>query len=190
MAVTETTKLSAINSMLSCIGESPVSSLDGTVSADIAVALNLLDEVCRDLMQREWRWNTIKNQSLSPQVDGKIPVPSNWVRVSHPTKDYSKKGGYLYNRTDATDVFSGVVSDLKAIQYLEWDDMPEAARRYTMIRAGRTLAARMVGSEKIVALTERDEQYAMMLLREYEAEQGGFNIFDNPDIAANLRRWA
>jgi len=70
MAVTETTKLSAINSMLSCIGESPVSSLDGTVSADVAVASNILDEVCRDLMQREWRWNTIKNQTLSAQVDG------------------------------------------------------------------------------------------------------------------------
>jgi hypothetical protein len=190
MAVTETTKLSAINSMLSCIGESPVSSLDGTVSADVAVASNILDEVCRDLMQREWRWNTIKNQTLSAQVDGKVPVPANWVRVDHDTKDYAKRGPYLYNRTDSTDVFSGTVTGLKAILFLDWDEMPEAAKRYALIRAGRTLAARMVGSEKIVGLTARDEAMAMMTLREYESEQGGFNIFDNPDIASNLRRWA
>jgi hypothetical protein len=68
--------------------------------------------------------------------------------------------------------------------------MPEAARRYCMIRAGRTLAARMVTSEKAVAFTERDEMQSWMTLREFEAEQADYNIFNNQDVAYNLRRFA
>jgi len=186
----ETTRLEAVNTMLSCIGESPVSSLSGTATADVAIAQNILNEVCRDLMSRQWSWNSKKKQTLSPDSSGKIAVPASWVRVDHPTKDYAKKGAYLYNLEDETDVFSDSVSDLEAVVLLEWDDMPEPARRYSMIRAGRTMAARMVSSEKAVAFTERDEMQSFMVLREFEAEQADYNIFSNPDIAYSNRRWA
>jgi hypothetical protein len=190
MAVTETTKLQAVNTMLTCIGETPVSSLDTTVSVDVAIALTILDEVQRDLMQRSWRWNTIKNQTLTVDIDGKVAVPPSWVRVDHPTNDYAKRGGFLYDRTNDTSTFGANVGGLEAVVFLAWEDMPEAARRYCMIRGGRTLAARMVGSEKIVGLTERDEKMAWMALKEFESEQSDLNIFDNADIASYIRRWA
>jgi len=186
----ETTRLEAINTMLSCIGESPVSSLSGTATADVAIAQNILNEVCRDLMSRQWSWNFKKKQTLSPDTSGKIAIPSSWVRVDHPTKDYAKKGQFLYNLEDETDVFAGSVDDLEAVLLLEWDEMPETARRYCMIRAGRTMAARMVSSEKAVSFTERDEMQAFMVLREFETEQADYNIFNNPDVAYNNRRWA
>lgn len=186
----ETTRLEAINTMLSCIGETPVSSLSGQQTADVVVSQQILNEVCRDLMSRQWSWNFLKKQTLSPGVSGKITVPMNWVRVDHPSKDYAKRGQFLYNLESETDVFQGPVDSLEAVILLEWDDMPEPARRYCMIRAGRTLAARMVSSEKAVSFTERDEMQAYMTLREYEAEQADYNIFNNIDVAYNSRRWA
>jgi hypothetical protein len=185
----ETTKLQAINTMLSCIGESPVSTLTSTHTADVSVAQNILDEVCRELMSRNWSWNTVTKQTLTPDLSGQISVPSSWVRVEHPLKDYAKKGNYLYDRENETYTFGAAVSDLKAIQLLEWEDMPESARRYCMIRAGRTLAGRMVTSEKAVQFTERDELQAFMLLREYESEQADYNIFRNTSVAAASRRY-
>jgi hypothetical protein len=186
----ETSRLQAVNTMLSCIGETPVSTLTGPTNADVVVAQQILDEVCRDLMSREWSWNTLKKQTLIPDINGNVTVPSNWVRVDHPTKDYAKKGSRLYDRDKETDVFDGHVKELQAIVLLDWDDMPEPARRYAMIRAGRTMGARMVGSEKVVAFTERDEAQSFMVLREFEAEQADFNIFNNPDVSYNNRRWA
>ena len=38
MALTLTTKLEAINTIIACVGESPVNSLDASLSADAAVA--------------------------------------------------------------------------------------------------------------------------------------------------------
>jgi len=190
MALTETTKISAINTMLSCIGESPVSSLEATATADVSMSLNILDEVCRDLCSREWSWNKLTKQTLTKNVNGKIAVPAAWVRVDHATKDVAKRGSFLYNREDSTDVFTTDMEDLDVVLFLEWDDMPESARRYAMIRAGRTLVARLVGSEKGVAFTERDEVQAWMTLREFESEQADLNIFNNADVSSNLRRWA
>jgi hypothetical protein len=186
----ETTRLEAINTMLSCIGESPVSSLSGQQTSDVVVSQQILNEVCKDLMSREWSWNTLRKQVLTPNASGVVSVPSNWVRVDHDRHDYMKRGTRLYDRDNETDVFSGPVSDLVAVVLLEWEEMPEPARRYAMIRAGRTLAARMVGSEKAVAFTERDEVQAFMVLREFEAEQADYNIFSNPDVSFNNRRWA
>lgn len=186
----ETSRLQAVNTMLTCIGESPVSNLTDAATADVAIAQLILDEVCRDLMTRSWSWNTLKKQSLQPDVTNKIAVPATWVRVDHPTKDLARKGGWLYDRENETDTFTETVTELEAVVLLDWDEMPEAARRYCMIRAGRTLAARMVTSEKAVAFTERDEMQAWMTLREFESEQADFNIFNNQDVSYNLRRFA
>lgn len=186
----ETTRLQAVNTMLTCIGESPVSNLTDAATADVAIAQMILDEVCRDLMSRSWSWNTLRKQKLQPDVTNRIAVPATWVRVDHPTKDYARKGQYLYNRTDETLDFTEEVTDLEAVVFLDWDELPEPARRYCMIRAGRTLAARMVNGREAVAFTERDEMQAWMTLREFEAEQADYNIFDNTDIAYSRRRWA
>lgn len=186
----ETTRLQAVNTMLTCIGESPVSNLTDAAAADVAIAQNILDEVCRDLMTRSWSWNTLRKQTLQPDVSNRIAVPATWVRVDHPTKDYARKGPWLYDRENETDTFTESVADLEAVVLLDWDEMPEPARRYAMIRAGRTLAARMVTSEKAVAFTERDEMQSWMVLREYESEQADYNIFNNQDVAYNSRRFA
>lgn len=185
----ETTRIQAVNTMLTCIGESPVSNLTDAATADVAIAQLILDEVCRDLMTRSWSWNTLRKQTLQPDVTNRIAVPATWVRVDHKTKDLARKGGWLYDRENETDTFTEPVSDLEAVVLLDWDEMPEPARRYCMIRSGRTLAARMVTSPQVVAFTERDEMQAWMTLREYEAEQADYNIFSNPDIAYNLRRF-
>ena len=42
--ITPTTELQAVNQMLSVIGEAPVNSITGTVTTDVSVAKNILDE--------------------------------------------------------------------------------------------------------------------------------------------------
>ncbi len=47
--VTRTTELEAVNTILSTIGESPVNSLTGTLPVDATTALNVLDEISREV---------------------------------------------------------------------------------------------------------------------------------------------
>lgn len=185
----KTTRLQAINSMLSAIGESPVNSLDSTATADVALAQHILDEVLRDLMTRQWSWNYLWNQTLQKDSDGYIAVPANWAAVDHDTYDYIEKGGYLYDQENETDVFTSDVTGLKATVMLDWDDMPQAARQYAVVRASRIFVNRHGGSPEAVGpYTAADERTAWNLLQEFEGEQADFNIFKNPDVMPGLRR--
>ena len=65
---------------------------------------------------------------------------------------------------------------------LDWEDLPETARYYIMIRASRKFQDRVVGSGKHHDFTLRDEMMALMSLRAAEADSGDFTIFDNYDV--------
>ena len=58
--ITPTTELQAVNQMLSVIGEAPVNSITGTVTTDVSVAKNILDETSMSVQSMGWNFNTHK----------------------------------------------------------------------------------------------------------------------------------
>ena len=57
MAMTTTTKLMAVNTILSTVGEAPVNNLTA-VTADVRIAESVLDEVSREVQSAGWHFNT------------------------------------------------------------------------------------------------------------------------------------
>jgi hypothetical protein len=193
MALGKTTELDAVNTMLSIIGEPPVNSISGTGRADALIATNILTEVSREVQGAGWHFNTNLDVEMVPDQFGKIYLADNIVRVDldEPNQstniDIVVRGSYLYNRKELTDVFS---SSIKAtvIYLFDFGELPEAARRYIMIRAGRIFGDRMVGSEKHNRFTTVDEYKALADLKEYECDTGDYSIFDNYDIGVIVDR--
>ena len=62
--ITPTTELQTVNQMLSVIGEAPVNAITGTVTTDVSVAKNILDETTMSV--QSMGWNNLNN-SLSMQ---------------------------------------------------------------------------------------------------------------------------
>lgn len=189
--MTKTTTLEAVNVIIACIGESPVNSLD-QLSADAAIALNVLNETCREVQSRGWHFNTVKRTLVRDQ-SGRIPLAENCVRVDtdwsdQPDLDVGVRGDFLHDLGEDTEFFRRDVKDARLIVLLDFEEMPESARRYCMIRAGRIFADRMVASEKINAFTRMDEQMAWVDLREYESDVADRTIFDHPDVGRTLHR--
>ena len=58
MALSGTTELEAVNTLLHTIGEAPVNSLTGTLPIDATLANNTLSEVSREVQSAGWHWNT------------------------------------------------------------------------------------------------------------------------------------
>ena len=193
MALGKTTELDAVNTMLSIIGEPPVNSISGTGRADALIAANILTEVSREVQGAGWHFNTNRDVEMVPDQFGKIYLADNIVRVDieepneTPDIDVVVRGSYLYNRKGLTDVFS---SSIKAtvIYLFDFGELPEAARRYIMIRAGRIFGDRMVGSEKHNRFTTVDEYKALADMKEYECDTGDYSIFDNYDIGVIVDR--
>jgi hypothetical protein len=191
MALSKTTKIQAINTMLSTVGEPPINSL-AAQRADALIAQNILDEVCREVLTYGWHFNTDENVSLVPDSNtGFIYVPDSVVRVDMPRNEYEYdiviRGNRLYNKKTNSYVFSGSISVIQ-VYLMDFEDMPESAKRYVTIRAARIFQDRMVGSEKHHAFTLRDEVAALATMTEYENEIGDYTIFDSPDVYRTFLR--
>lgn len=189
--LTATTKLQAINTMLSAIGEPPVNSLSST-RADSLIALQILDEITREVESYGWHFNIEYKVTLTPDASGYIYISDNVVRVNtDPAKYYDldivTRGNRLYDKYSNTYVFSGPI-EVSRVVMLEFEEIPEAARRYIMIRAARIFGDRMVGSEKHHTFTGTDEMMALAKLREYEVDTADYSIYDSYGPASVVNR--
>jgi hypothetical protein len=64
MTLTVTTKLEAVNTMLTSIGESPVNTITASTTTDVSIAIQILDNVSREVQSVGWYFNTDTNYKL------------------------------------------------------------------------------------------------------------------------------
>lgn len=191
MALTKTTKLQAVNTMLSTVGEPPVNSLSAQ-RADSLIAQNLLDEITREVLSYGWQFNTDENVLMTPEEStGFIYISDSIVRVdmdpAYTNYDVVMRGNRLYNRKTNSYQFTEQIRVIQ-VSLMDFDDMPEAAKRYVAIRAARVFQDRMVGAQSLHAFTQQDEIMALAKMTEYENETGDYTIFDNIDVARTFIR--
>jgi len=193
MALALTTKLEAINTMLSNVGEAPVNSLTGSLTADVRLAQNILDEVSREVQSIGWHFNTEKDVPLAPNSENQVELSGGVARVDlegdniDSSYDVVVRGSKLYNRKNRTYTFTAT-KKYTVTYMLDWEQLPESARRYIMIRSARIYQDRLVGSETLSAFSRSDEQSALFSLREYEMETADYSVFDNWDVARIIDR--
>ena len=188
-----TTRLEAVNVMLSSIGEAPVNSLTSGLE-DAELAETILESVNRETQSKGWIFNTdLKIKLTRNPTDNHIELPNNYIRVDtrntlrNSSKDIVERGRKLYDRIANSYVFTEDVT-VDAVILLDFSDIPESARRYITIRAARIFQDRVLSSPNIHGFQMQDEQQAFIELQDYQAETADFNIFDNYDTFAPLDR--
>ena len=189
--MTPTTKLEAVNIILTSIGESPVNSLSsGLVDAEMAETV--LDAVNRDVQSQGWHFNTENEITLTPDIStGYTYLPANCLRLDmskdSADKDLVQRGAKLYDRKNHTyDIKNKVSVDMVVL--LPFEDIPESARRLINLRAARIFQDRAVGSTELHGFQERDEMLALVELKDAEADTADHNVFDNYDVYRVLDR--
>lgn len=195
IAIMATSKLSAVNTLLAIIGEAPVSSLNPPLVGDVSLAERTLDEVSREVQGAGWSWNTALYDSI-PLVasTGHSNLPSNTLAVrfnpvSYPTQRFVLRGVKLFDRIKNSYDLRGTTSTVngntnlgaEVIEELDWDSLPENARRYIMIRAGRMFANRSVTSASLESYTSADEEMALKTLKRTEDMAQNYNFISGPD---------
>ena len=183
---TLTSQLESVNVMLGHIGETPINTLTGSLPVSATTALSTLNEVSKEIQSEGWHFNSEKDVTLSP-VDGTITVPTNAVQVDAEDKtiDLVQRGSSLFDRANNTSTFEKSVK-VNLIRLLDWDSLPEEARRYITLRASRIFQGRTVGSRELEALIARDEYQARSRLEESDYGSSDRTIFDNYDAATRI----
>lgn len=187
-ATSLTTVLEAVNTMLSCAGESPVNTLATTGMVDVAVAVATLNETSRSVQSVGWHFNTEDDYPLVRDAEGFIYLPANMLTVDV-NQNYTtclpiQRGLKMYDKQNHTYVFT--VDLTASVQLLlGWDELPQTARYYILIKAARSFQARVLGADSLHRFSEADEMSALVALQEAEGKSGNYNMFQNYS-AANI----
>ena len=188
------TELEAVNTMLVTIGEQPVSSLDNLAGLqDASIARQILSNISRAVQAKGWVFNLDLQVTYSPDQNSEIVLGGNVIRIDttskvrSSTKDIVERGGKLYDREKNTSVFTDDVKVDRVI-VLNFDDLPEVARRYIATRSARVFHDRVVGSGELHRFFQEDEAQAWSELLEYEGEVGDYTIFDDYDVYRVIER--
>ena len=198
------TELSAVNSILGAIGQSPVTSITGNTNPEISFIYNLLRDSNVDVQNEGWHFNTERHVEYTPDdVTNKIAIGSNvlkldvsegWIRREY---DVVNRNGYLYDKFDHTDDWSDVTTiDLDVVYLYEFENIPSVFQRYITYRASRMAATQLVANPQLVQLLAQQESLSRAACLEYECNQGNHSMFGMPDDSTfttyqpyrNLRR--
>lgn len=188
--LTLTTKLEAVNTMLSVIGDSPVNSLT-TGLVDARLAESILDATSREVQAKGWHFNRETKFRIAPTLDGELILPANCLKVDGVTQDRDidlvQRGTRLYNRRNHT-YKVGKTVEVDMVVLLGFEELPEAARNFITIRASRIFQNRTVGSDTLNGFEAADEQAALIELQDHEADTADCSIFDNYSVMRVLDR--
>ena len=189
--ISSDTELSAVNSILGSIGQSPITTLqasggvDPLANPEISFIKNLLDQVNRDVQTSGWHFNTQHRVKQSPDVNGNYVVPQNSIlydisdgQIDRDT-DVTKIDGKLYDLVHQTDVFTkDYYFDI--ITLYKFADVPPAIQRYIIARAAMRAATQLVSNADLVKLLQVEEEQAKANALNYETEQGDYNFMGWP----------
>jgi len=184
---TNLTELEAVNVLLTTIGEAPVNTLTGNQVTDVTIARQVLLEVSREIQSQGWHWNTEHGVKLPPDNNKNILIPADTARIDSRDFNVVVREGKLFDLNKRTYEFGSTIK-VDIIYFQDFDVIPEVAKRYITARAARIYADRLLNSETIHAMTLRDEQQALVDLKQYEGDTADYTMMDSYSVARVLNR--
>ena len=188
------TELSAVNTILGAIGQSPVTTL-GTYTVnsnsistydnpEIAFVHNLLKESNIDVQNEGWSFNTEDHIKKTPDANGYILFDTNALRMDLQESqdklfDVIRRNGRLYDKVNHTDVWTDD-QYVNIVWLFDFDDIPSIFKRLITYKAAGRAATQMVNNQQLVQLIQLQEQSARAACMEYECNQGDHNILGFP----------
>ena len=184
---TSMTELEAVNVLLTTIGEAPVNTLDGNQVTDVSIAKQVLNEVSREVQAQGWHFNTEQDIELTPNISGDIAIPADTARIDAQDFNTVVREDKLFNLTARTFTFASKIK-VDIVYYQDFSVLPQQAKKYITTRAARIFSDRLLNSESIHKMTSRDEQRALIDLKEFEGDTGDYNMMDSYSVSRVLNR--
>jgi hypothetical protein len=176
MATSSTTRLAAVNQILSSTGDSPVSSLGDEAGLDVIAAEARLDADDKEVQAQGWYFNTVA-RIYTPDSSNEISLPTNVMYVSGPRNTrWSIRNGKLYNILLDNYTFTSDTT-VTIVEHLDFDDLPEIARLYIIALSSRRYADRQLTDPALSKFIREDEGRAYAALRKAHLRAGNFSIF-------------
>ena len=185
------TELSAVNSILGSIGQSPVTTLNFT-NPETEFIYNILTEVSKDVQNEGWQFNLEENVTKTPSSN-KIDVGAQEIRVnihSHANQAklmdtvirYDGANRRVYSLDENKfDAFTESSYKADVVTLYLFEKIPNVFQRYITYRAAVRAATQLIANPQLVQLLQLQEVTARANCLEYEGRQGDHSFFGLPN---------
>jgi hypothetical protein len=175
-------RLQAINQMLIAVGEQVIL-VEVAGAGDYANCSAVLDAETTKVLAKGWDFNTDKDVEFIPDVDGKISLGANVLRIDpqDPSRRITQRGAALFDKTNQTDVFTAPVSAHRVLDF-PFEQCPYNVQREIVGRACKAYQRAFVGSPQLDQFAAEEQAEATADARDAEVDGDDFNILDNPDL--------
>ena len=156
---------------------------------DVAIALNTLREVSREVQSEGWTYNKEFDYELTPDSNDEIIVPDNMLQVDlnisskrsgNRQFDSIIRGGKLYDRIKHSYKWTDESVYVDVLWYFEWEHIPDVVQAYIVARAATIVSSRIIGDGNQYQMLQQKEAYARAMALEYECNQGDYSFFGEP----------
>ena len=188
------TELSAVNSILGSIGQSPIASIDFT-NPEISFVYNILKESNQDIQSEGWTFNLEYHIKNSSKTSNKFIIPSDVIRIDRDdswdrTRDFVRRKDSdglwkVYDRVNHTFEFpDDDYFYFNYVRLLNYEDIPAPFQRYIIYKACGRAAVQLVSNAELQKMMATFETQSRAACMEYECNQGDHNFMGWPDDSA------
>ena len=156
---------------------------------DVAIALNTLREVSREVQSEGWTYNKEFDYELTPDSNDEIIIPDNMLQVDlnisskrsgNREFDSIIREGKLYDRIKHSYKWTKESVYVDILWYFEWEHIPDVVQAYIVARAATIVSSRIIGDGNQYQMLQQKEAYARAMALEYECNQGDYSFFGEP----------
>ena len=193
---TRITELEALNTMLETIGSSAITNIDSPQNADALAAKGTLRLALKEVQSEKWWFNTEYNYPLIPNSGtGEITIPVNITHIDYTGRfgDYRDlviRGSRLYDKDNHTFIFTSTIY-VNIRLSLEFDEIPEVAKLYVIMKACRKFQDQMQGDNAAHQFTREDEGAARsnLVAEDIRQTKPSFGVLPriDPNVGLDMR---
>ena len=163
------------------------SRVETQTNPDVAIALNTLREVSREVQAEGWTFNKEYDYPITPNSNNEILIPNNVLQMDlnrtytqNMNRDSVNRGGKLYDRTAHSYKWTDETVYVDIIWEFDWASIPEPVQAFIVARAASIVSSRIIGDGSQYQMLQQKEAFTRAMAMEYECSQGDFSYFGQP----------
>jgi len=154
---------------------------------DVAIALNTLREVSREVQAEGWSYNTEFDYKITPDSNNEIRIADDVLQMDlnggYPEnieKDAIFRGGKLYDKKAHSYKWTAETVYVDVVWYFDWESIPQPIQAYIVARAAAIVSSRIIGDANQYQILQQKEGVTRSQALEYECNQGDYSFFGSP----------
>jgi hypothetical protein len=154
---------------------------------DVAIALNTLREVSREVQSEGWAFNKELDYPITPNSDNEVQIANDVLQMDLNTtytqnidREAINRGGKLYDKKAHSYTWLDETLYVDIIWYFEWEHIPQPIQAYIVSRAAAIVSSRIIGDGTQYQVLQQKEGFARAQALDYECNQGDYTFFGSP----------